>query len=333
MPASSSRSASRSKPLASPSAHGAGEDHPASRGDRAVGVQLAVPLDEAHLRAQRPQRQVGVEADHEALGRIEQIVARIAAHRALELRDAHLREQAIDVRPILWRDPLVEQPHRAQRVGADHRDPILELPCRFGQDAAPHEVEARSHRLLEIAGDARVGDVEHARIPEAQEDAVLVEAEIAAAAGLGDAGWTQGDAGEQVHRPVRSPEVLAADLEESAPGQLELLGGLPARGLRAQVASGLDAGAVADRGRRRFLDGDDEIAPRLAALADVGDGDAAEEAERAQAALALEDLGQAERVARLQRQRPHDRLGGGAAVADDEDAADPHQRALARRRR
>ena len=30
----------------------------------------------------------------------------------------------------------------------------------------------------------------------------------------------------------------------------------------------------------------------------------------------------------FERQRPHDRLGRGAPVADDEDAADPHQRAL-----
>ena len=71
----------------------------------------------------------------------------------------------------------------------------LEVPRRFGQHAATHEVEARSHRLLEVAGEAGVGDVEHARIPEAQEDAVLVEAEVVAAAGLGHAGRTQGARG------------------------------------------------------------------------------------------------------------------------------------------
>ncbi len=112
---------------------------------------------------------------------------------------------------------------------------------------------------------------------------------------------------EEVHRAVRAPEVLPADLEEAAPGQLQPLARLAARRVLPQVAADLDAGAIADRRRRRLLDGDDQVTLRFAALADVGHGDATEQAERAQAALALEDLGEAERVARLQRQSPLDR--------------------------
>ena len=60
-------------------AHGAGEDHAAAPGDRVVGVELAVPLAEAHLRSQRPQRQIGIEADHQAAGRARRLLSLVGA--------------------------------------------------------------------------------------------------------------------------------------------------------------------------------------------------------------------------------------------------------------
>ena len=54
-------------------------------------------------------------------------------------------------------------------------------------------------------------------------------------------------------------------------------------------AADLDAAAVADRRRRRFLDRDQQIARRLVAVAQLGDARAAEQAERGQPPLALVD--------------------------------------------
>ena len=56
-----------------------------------------------------------------------------------------------------------------------------------------------------------------------------------------------------------------------------------------------EAAAVADRRRRRFLDGDEHVAPARPAVLELTDIDPSEQPERAEPAAALEEIAQAER--------------------------------------
>ncbi len=141
----------------------------------------------------------------------------------------------------------------------------------------------------------------------------------------------QADAREQVDRAVLAPQVAPADLEEPARRHLEPLLGLPALARRAQARAALDAAAVADRRRRRFLDLHEHVAPRLAGVAQLLDADAAEQPERGQPLLALDARRVAERLARPQQQLALDRLGARPLVADDDHVVDDDLRPFADR--
>src|SRR6188508_2742003 len=98
------------------------------------------------------------------------------------------------------------------------------------------------------------------------------------------------DAGEQVQRPVRAEEVAASQVDECAWRDFELLLRGPSLDLaRHDPQPPLDASAISKCRRRRFLDGDEQVAAGLVAVPQLGQlGCAAKQLERRQPALALE---------------------------------------------
>ena len=150
--------------------------------------------------------------------------------------------------------------------------------------------------------DERVGGgVEHARLAEGARSARYSMIGVDALLRV------ERDAREEVQRAVLAEHVAPADLEERARRDVEPLGRDAALGRRDDDAADLDAAAVADRRRRRLLDRDQQIARRLAAVAQLGDARAAEQAERGQPPLALVDRAEAERIAGLDLQLALDR--------------------------
>ena len=95
---------------------------------------------------------------------------------------------------------------------------------------------------------------------------------------------------------------------------------------RAQLLVGLEPAAVADRRHRRFVDRDQHVLARAAAVPQLGDADAPEQAERAQRALALVAILAAERRARLELHLAEDHPRIGMGVADDQDVVDDRLR-------
>ena len=82
----------------------AGREHDAAApGRRRYTKPCMKRLDEADFRAEDARRHRAVDADHRAALRIEHVVARVAQHAAEELRQPHLREQAIDQQLIFRR--------------------------------------------------------------------------------------------------------------------------------------------------------------------------------------------------------------------------------------
>ena len=91
----------------------------------------------------------------------------------------------------------------------------------------------------------------------------------------------------------------------------------------------LDAAAVAERRGRRFFDGDEQVAAARRAVIDLRDAHAAEQAQRADAALRFGHAVEPERVARLEHDLASHGLGLRALVADDEHVIHEHLLALA----
>ena len=90
----------------------------------------------------------------------------------------------------------------------------------------------------------------------------------------------------------------------------------------------LDAAAVADRGHRRLLDRDEDVALFAAAVRQLVDADAPEEAERAQPAPAFDLILKAERLAGPELQLAQDDVLLRVPVADDQDVVDDRLRAF-----
>src|SRR5436189_4462485 len=107
----------------------------------------------------------------------------------------------------------------------------------------------------------------------------------------------QTGATEQVDRAVFAEEISAANFEECARCHVQVLGGDPGVLVGAQPLSSLDPAAVPDRCDRGFVDADQDVASPLVPVAQFGDADATEQAERGEAALALVHLLKAERFA------------------------------------
>ncbi len=219
-----------------------------------------------------------------------------------------------------------------ERVASRHAVRPRQPPPRLRADFARPEVEGRSNRLVQDPRQEHVRPcVEHLRFAIRAEDAVLVES-IAAPrrrrrkthAGIGDDDVARPQAGtrEQVNRSVLAPQVVPADLEGAARRELEVLLRLAAWPGRPQPRAALDASAVRDGGRRRFLDLNEHVAPGLRFVLQLGDTDAAKQTERAQALLALDARRIAEWLARLQRELTLDRRRAGTAVADDDHVVD-----------
>ena len=95
-----------------------------------------------------------------------------------------------------------------------------------------------------------------------------------------------------------------------------------ARGTGPKHLSGLETAAVADRGRRRLLDGHQHVTPRRRPMVELTDVDPPEQPERAQPPAALEHVSQAKRSARLQQHFPADDRVRRPAIADDDHVID-----------
>ena len=240
-----------------------------------IPVELAEALGEAHFRSERADGHVGVEADDRAAGRVENVVAAIAARGGRKHREAHLRKQAIDVRPLFIADALVEQLRVAQRIAADQREVAPHAPRELGLQAAPAEVEAGADGLLEIAGDLRVDVAERGRIAQRREHAIFVEAETGVA-GVRPILRTETPARKHRRDAVAAEQIAAAHFEEAAGREIHFLR-RAAVGRRSGAASRFHARAVADHRRRRFVDGDNHVARALARLAHIGDAHAPEQ--------------------------------------------------------
>ena len=147
-------------------------------------------------------------------------------------------------------------------------------------------VTSTSAGVLKTRGSRNVASTRYSLNPYPLPSAGLVEPD--AARRQHHVARAQADAGEEVDRPVLAPQVAPADLEEATRRQLEPLLRLPAFAGRPQPGAALDAAADADRRGRRLLDLDEHVAPRLAGVPQLLDGDATEQPERGQALLALE---------------------------------------------
>ena len=257
---------------------------------------------------------------------IDRIVPRIADDRRRHRRQADLREQAIDQQLVRRVDAFVEDPGALNLVAGTEPDLRGELPRHLGAGASTREVEARARLLLDRAGDNRVGRrPEHPRLAVGAEHAILGDS--CRTTGRQRAGFIEhvgilqvhADAGKEADRPVLPEDVPPRDLERPARRDIQALRG------RASVVGApnhaeppFGAGAEHDRRGQRFFDGDQHVALALVAMGELGDLDAAEQAERRKPAAAL-DLGRlAERVAGLDLQLALDGLRARAHVADDQ---------------
>src|SRR5207249_3869533 len=157
----------------------------------------------------------------------------------------------------------------------------LDAPAGFAAHLARPEVEARSNRLVEDAGQQHVGPrVEHLRLAIRSQHAVLVDAVAAGSRrlraahnGIADDDVARLEAGarEQIDRAVLAPEIAARDLERAARGVLDALLGLAAWPRRPQPRAAFEPAAVRDRRRRRFLHLDQHVAPRAGFVRQLGD--------------------------------------------------------------
>ena len=139
----------------------------------------------------------------------------------------------------------------------------------------------------------------------------------------------EGGAREQIDRRVAAEQIAPLEGDER-PRRDRHVVFLPAVVGRARQPARVHAAAAADRARRRFLDGDDDVRLRFAGQPRrLVDGRAAEQAERVDALLALEPRFLAKRVADLERHLLEDGGRGHARVADHLNVRDGDLRALA----
>ena len=126
--------------------------------------------------------------------------------------------------------------------------------------------------------------------------------------------------------------LLRADLETSRAAQSqEPLLGRAVRAGRPEHFAALEAGAVREGRRRRLLDLDQHVPPRLRLVLQLGNRDSPEQPEGAQLLLALDPFRVAERLTRLQRDLALDRRGLRPMIADDDDVIDDHLRTFGNR--
>src|SRR5207247_10833391 len=100
---------------------------------------------------------------------------------------------------------------------------------------------------------------------------------------------------EEVRRPVLAEQIAPADLKRRPRREFEPLLGTAIVREADGTQPHFTAGAAANRRRRRLLDGHEQIARRLAAVAQFGDARAPEETERVERPLALVHGGTTER--------------------------------------
>ena len=271
-----------------------------------------------------------------ASSRVQRVVARVANHRVGDRRDAHLREQAIDVQLILGIDARVEELGAPDTVAGHERGVLAEQARPVDARLLPTEAEARANGLLHERRHVEVGAVEErARLSPRPEHAVLVEGQSGAIAFRVTrvVPRSHARAQEQAEGPVLPPQVAATGFEEPARRELEVLLDLAGLGHGPQALTALQACTVTHRRHGRLLDGDDDVMGVDVGLPDVDDPHAAEEAEGREAALALEDAAQAERLSADDAELSPDGVLAGAHVADDEDAIDDRLPALDDRER
>ena len=97
---------------------------------------------------------------------------------------------------------------------------------------------------------------------------------------------------------------------------------------RPQYLVRLDTAAVTDRRHRRLVDGDEYVLPVAAAVAQLRDANAAEQAERAERPLTLVTVFAPERCAGPQLHLVQDDARIGVRIADDQDVVDDCLRSL-----
>ena len=85
-------------------------------------------------------------------------VAPVPRNAAGEVRQADLREQAIDERLqwIVVRDEVVEQAREVEHVSAGYCDMVADMAQRFRVRALPQEIEIGAHGLFEGGTDDQV---------------------------------------------------------------------------------------------------------------------------------------------------------------------------------
>src|SRR5581483_1235884 len=121
------------------------------------------------------------------------------------------------------------------------------------------------------------------------------------------------EAAEHTDRLGLAEQVAARVLHEAARRDLQpRRAGAAIFFLRDLQQPPLAAEAVADRRRRRLLDGDEQVAARFVAVPQLVDAGAAEQAEAEQPPLRVVDLREAEGIARLNLQLALDRARGRA---------------------
>ncbi len=133
----------------------------------------------------------------------------------------------------------------------------------------------------------------------------------------------------QVDRAVASTDIATTDVEEPARGELDLGRALHRWApLPAATWFASRTAAITDRRHRRLVDGDEHVLPVAAAVAQLRDANAAEQAERAERPLTLVTVFAPERCAGPQLHLVQDDARIGVRIADDQDVVDDCLRSL-----
>jgi len=98
-----------------------------------------------------------------------------------------------------------------------------------------------------------------------------------------------------------APDVAPADLEETPRRELDALPRRARLGIGAKASPALQAAAVPDARRGRSSPAHQQVLARAVAMGDRADAHAADEAERAQALLALDETGEPDGIAGLEQ--------------------------------
>ncbi len=138
----------------------------------------------------------------------------------------------------------------------------------------------------------------------------------------------QADAAEDIDRTVLAKQIPAAEPEKRPRRDVELIG-RDAVVARHRLDAPFRTQPVVDRGRRRFLHGDDHVVSGFVAVAQLGDLHSAKEAERREPALRVVQRARTERIAALHLQLALDGVGFRVHVAGDHHVIDEHARSFA----